>query len=138
MEDTSYGNAMTEVALALAMTFFSIMVLAMISMGVKQSGKTPAAGAMLAPAAPDSAPAAAIATTSDDLIVVFHGGRFYGRDLKPLDPATIKPRERVLLALDPALPMGQAITARARVNVDNLIVSTLDERWLTALRRKLK
>ena len=32
MGDTYYGNAMTEVALALSMAFFSIMILAMISM----------------------------------------------------------------------------------------------------------
>ena len=33
MGETHYGNAMTEVALALAMAFFSIMILAMVSMG---------------------------------------------------------------------------------------------------------
>ena len=32
MADSSYGNAMTEIALALAMAFFSIMVLTMVSM----------------------------------------------------------------------------------------------------------
>ena len=33
MGEDYYGNAMTEVALALAMAFFSIMVLAIVSMG---------------------------------------------------------------------------------------------------------
>ena len=34
MTDDQHSNAMTEVALALAMAFFSIMVLAVVSMGV--------------------------------------------------------------------------------------------------------
>ena len=33
MGEDHYGNALTEVALALAMAFFSIMVLAIVSMG---------------------------------------------------------------------------------------------------------
>ncbi|MBL6929462.1 MAG: hypothetical protein ISR44_09855 [Rhodospirillales bacterium] len=48
MEDTGYGNAMTEIALALAMAFFSIMVLTMISMGVGEGKIDPAVGAVMA------------------------------------------------------------------------------------------
>jgi len=132
MEGTSSGNAMTEIALALAMAFFSIMVLTMVSMGVAEN-KTPAvAGAMLAPAA-DDAKAAAVKPRTDDVIVVYHGGRFYNRDLQPVDPSSINTSGRALLALSPALPMGEAIAVRTQINVSNLIVSTLDSRWLKTL-----
>ena len=36
MGDTYYGNAMTEIALALSMAFFSIMILAIISMSTAE------------------------------------------------------------------------------------------------------
>lgn len=132
MEGTSSGNAMTEIALALAMAFFSIMVLTMISMGVSENKAPSAAGVMLAPAA-DDAKAAAVKPQTDDVIVIYHKGRFYNQDLKRLDPSSINTSGRVLLALSPALPMSEAVSIRARINVSNLIVSTLDSRWLKTL-----
>ncbi len=132
MEGTSTGNAMTEIALALAMAFFSIMVLTMISMGVAEDKTPAAAGVLLAPPAAD-AKAAALKPRTGDVIVVYYNGRFYNQNLKPLDPSSIKTSGRVLLALSPALPMSEAVSVRAQINISNLIVSTLDSRWLKTL-----
>lgn len=134
MDDSGYGNAMTEIALALAMAFFSIMVLTMISMGVGSADQKPVAAAVIAPAQPKTAAAAAIVPTDGDMVVVFYGGGFRDRNLRPLDPATIRVQGRVILALDPALPMTEALAARGRINVENLVVSVLDDRWLNRLR----
>lgn len=133
MDGTNSGNGMTEIALALAMAFFSIMVLTMISMGVAENKTTSAVGAMLAPSASGTAKAATLQVRTDDTIIIFYGGRFYGRDLKPLDTSSINTSERILLALKPDLPMSEAISARARINASNLIVSTLDSHWLKTL-----
>ena len=127
---------MTEIALALAMGFFSLMVLTMISMGAGKSDNPAVAAAMLAPSTPAAAEASTVEPTTEDMIVVYHGGGFFDRDLKPVDPAAIATTGRVLLALDPALPLAEAMAARTRINVANLIVSTLDDRWLTTLRSK--
>ena len=135
MHDSSQGNAMTEIALALAMAFFSIMVLTMVSMGAGTGERISAVAALLAPAAGDGGRAGIIKPQTDDLIVVYHKGQFLNRDLKPVDPATITSGARVVLALDPALPMGEAMAARTRINVKNLIVSTLDDHWLETLER---
>ena len=137
MEDSHQGNVMTEIALALAMGFFSLMVLTMISMGAGKSDNPAVAAAMLAPAKPASAEAATTAPSAEDMIVVYHDGRFFDRNLKPIDPSSIATTGRVLLALDPALPLAEAMTARTRINVENLVVSTLDDRWLTTLRREI-
>ena len=132
MDNTSYENPMTEIALALAMAFFSIMVLTTVSMGVSE--KNSAAGTMLAPARKGTVKAATIRAQINDIIVVYHGGRFYDRGLKPVNPLTINTSRRVLLALDPTLPLSEAISARAQINVGNLIVSTLDDHWMKTLR----
>ena len=132
METTSSGNAMTEIALALAMAFFSIMVLTMISMGATSENVPDNMGIILSPAA-GSVKAATLKPQTDDVIVVYHDGRFYSHDLIPLDPASINTSGRVLLALNPALPMNEAISIRAQINTTNLIVSTLDSRWLDSL-----
>ncbi len=125
---------MTEIALALAMAFFSIMVLTMISMGVGTAESETVAAAVVAPAKPDTAPAAEVTTQADDLIVVYYGGRYFDKDLQALDPARLHPQGRVILALDPALPMSEALTARGRINVEDLVVSVLDAKWLATLK----
>jgi hypothetical protein len=126
---------MTEIALALAMAFFSIMVLTMISMGVGAGQTAETTAAMLAPSRPEAAPAAKVEAGAEDLIVLYHAGRFRDRDLVPLDPSTITASGRVILALEPDLPMAEAITARSRIDVADLVVTVLDERWLQALKK---
>ncbi|MEK9673064.1 MAG: hypothetical protein VW268_11270 [Rhodospirillaceae bacterium] len=41
MDGSHYGNAMTEIALVLAMAFFSLMVLTLVSMGAGSPQKSP-------------------------------------------------------------------------------------------------
>lgn len=132
-------NAMTEIALALAMGFFSLMVLTLISMGAGQgTAKTPDVVA-LAPLADRAQPSSSETATSDDLILIFDGKRFLDTDMRPVDPQTViqsmtGPARRVVLALDPSLPLKEAMAARARVNAPNLVISSLDKRWIKALR----
>jgi len=132
-----YGNAMTEIALALAMAFFSVMVLAMVSMGT-----TSPAGADTSPAAKStrlhiikSEPAsksAAVATESR--IVVFHDGRYLDTSLAAVDPGSINSDEIIILAIDPALPLAEAITARSRIAAGQITVTALNERWMHTLK----
>lgn len=125
---------MTEIALALAMAFFSLMVLTMISMGAGGAKTAPAATAELAPARSGAATATQ-PPGPEDVVVVYYGGRFLDTNLRPVDPSALGTTKRVVLALDPALPLDKALHVRASLSLPNLIVSTLDERWLAALRR---
>ena len=131
-------NAMTEIALALAMGFFSLMVLTLISMGAGQSKTGAPAVLSLAPTSSRNQPAAAATSPGIDLVIIFDGKRFLDTALRPVDPQTViqsmtGPARRIVLALDPSLPLKDAMAARARVNAPNLVVSSLDERWLKAL-----
>jgi hypothetical protein len=131
MHDGAQGNPMTEIALALAMGFFSIMVLTIISMGAApQSGKAVAAVLL----APSSNANSAVEVERQDTIVLYHAGRFLDSQMKPVDPATIKASGRLILAIDPGLPLGEAIAAREKFSSDRLVVSTLNAEWLRALK----
>ncbi len=136
MGDASYGNAMTEIALALAMAFFAIMVLTMVSMGAPATKATETAGTpvklTLAPPAPNRKSAEDTPAGKDE-IVVFWQGRFYDQDLKSLSISAQRYTGRVILALSPALSMADALEARAQVKAANIVVSTLDERWLQTI-----
>ena len=70
---------------------------------------------------------------AQDVIVIYSDGRFLDTDLRPLDPASISGAGRVVLAFVPDVPLAEAMVARAAISATNLVVSTLDERWLEAL-----
>lgn len=144
MEHASHSataeSAMTEIALALAMGFFAIMVLTMVSMGAGQPDQTPekegsvAAAKLLPNADSGAASPAATEVAADDRIVIFHDGRFLDTALAPVDPASLPPTGRVILAVSPDLPLADAIALRGRIDREDLVVSTLDARWMETLR----
>ena len=140
MGESHYGNAMTEIALALAMGFFSIMVLTMVSMGAgrpqsPEDTERAAITAALAPADANAVKAARLKPETEDVLVIYHRGRFYDRRLHIINPTTEAHEGRVILALDQALNIGEALAARALVRASNLVISTLDQRWTEALVR---
>ena len=147
MNSASSGNAMTEVALALAMAFFSLMVLTMVSMGTPQ--EAPQSAAKVANKSPKMVLAQVSKEVSNETsnkatdapkktrkratLIVFWKGQFLDRNLQSLDLKAQKFDGRVILALPPDLPMGQALDARAKIKAGNLVVSTLNDRWLDRL-----
>ena len=141
MGETHYNNAMTEISLALAMGFFSIMVLAMVSMGVPVSAdnaggakaKT-ALHAALAPANNTASKAARLTAAKDDTLLIYLKGKFYDGNLKTVEPAGLTSPGRVILALEPNLTMTEALKARSRLKAQNLTITTLDRRWLEATK----
>ncbi len=126
-------GAMTEVALALAMGFFSILVLTLVSIGGGSSDSRSYEAIHLVQTAPESP--ATVFPTNDDVIVIFDGERFLDTDLNPLDPATvpIDGERRIVLAIDPAVPLADVMVARARFAATNLVIANLDSRWRAAI-----
>lgn len=125
---------MTEIALAMAMGFFSVMILTAMSMGVGVGKRVDVITAMLAP--PATTAGAADTLKDDDILVIYDGRRFLGRDLKPLDPATIDRTRRIVLAVAPDLAMSRAMSARQRLGAKRLVITTLDADWRKALQRR--
>lgn len=142
MHHTGQENAMTEIALALAMGFFSIMVLAMVSMSVvtapeaKPVTAKPISAIALAPATGSQASGGTVKPAPDDLIIIFDRGKFFDAQLKPIDVAAIDPMRPTILAIDPALPLKDVLVARSRIQHPGLIVSTLDDRWRRTLSNR--
>ncbi len=138
LTDTTQGNAMTEIALAMAMGFFSIMVLTMMSMGigVGTGARKAVAAVVLVPAATGGNHASSVPLKDDDILVIYDGQRFLGRDLTPVDPGRLDTSRRIILAIDPALPLSQAMQARQRIDTRRLVVTTLNADWRRALRER--
>ena len=131
MADSSYGNAMTEIALALAMAFFSIMVLTMVSMSatpekISKDQNQPTIN--LANSAPNNTQKPTAPTKRK--LVIFWNGQFMDQKLSPLELGSLKNSKKIVLAMPPNLPMADALAARAQLEGVDILVSVLDERWL--------
>lgn len=138
------SNAMTEIALALAMGFFSIMVVAMVSLGAggQGDGEVPARDPMTvrlvqsSPSEPQEAEASRAG--SDIRLVIYHQGRFLDAQMNPVDPESLQPEadRRVVLALPPDLAMREALDARNRLAAADPVVAALTDDWMQALEER--
>lgn len=143
MDQGHYENPMAEIALALAMGFFAIMVLTMVSMGAGSPADADAVdpvdrivAAALRPAVERSAAAATIDTPERDALVIYHDGRFLDARLEELDPRSLRDTQLdtpIVLAIAPTLSLARAMEARSSIDREDVVVATLDARWLEAL-----
>ncbi len=136
------SNAMTEIALALAMAFFSIMVLAMVSMGSAMqtqdsSGSGLAEGILLSiSGVPDDGSSDTTRAVSTEQTIIHWNGRFYDGALRPVDPASIAPVGQLVLAIAPDLSITEAMSVREMISHTDLEVTTLDARWIQNLEER--
>ena len=135
MTEGTQENAMTEIALAMAMGFFSIMVLTMISMGVPLETN------------PDSKAKIPIFTLiqskietskstklqNEDIFLVFDGNSYLDKALRPVDPKTIPNSRRIILGLSPGLSLESALSAQRNLYGKQVVLTTLTTDWKLAL-----
>ena len=156
MRQDNAQNAMTEIALALAMAFFSIMVLAMVSIG-SQAGSQVNASTNHAnqdefrdvPVKENQEQASDKATKThkvkdDDHFIIFYQGQLFNRDLSPTSIETVKAmqanghiKERIILAMDPETAIEQAIDFMATLNNNPnhpVEITALNQAWINRLR----
>lgn len=139
MEDDTTGHAMTEIALALAMAFFCLLVLALVSMGGPSSAERAVAILDLTTSAPSDRQAPLEDT---DVFLILDGDRFLDRNAQPIDPASIqvgavkgamRGAGRLVLALSPDSAISSVMRARERLAGHEVVLTTLDADW----RRRL-
>lgn len=133
MTGNAQENAMTEIALAMAMGFFSVMVLTAMSMGIGTLNAKAISTALIADSEARSS-ASADRLSDKDVLVVYDGTQLLGRDLAPIDPSAIDASKRVVLAVDPGLSMSETMRARRLIASPRLVITTLDANWRRALR----
>lgn len=142
MHNTTSESAMTEVALALAMGFFSLMILTLISMGVEadtseqQDGQNARILDLVSSKGSNSP--ASQKTKTTDIILFFDGKRFRLSDMSIADPDKIvrqakDKNQRIILAVDPTISFDAALAARERLPVENLVVSSYSKEWSQTL-----
>ena len=134
MEDSRYGNAMTEVALALAMAFFSIMVLTTVSMSANPETEYSRSQKNEEMEFSNTTKETIEKTNQKRKLIIFWTGQFLDKNLKAVDINEIKPDVPIVLAMSPDLKIGKVLSVRTQFHSNKTLVSTLDDAWLKRLR----
>lgn len=138
----SQSNPMTEIALALAMAFFSIMVLAIISMGGALQNKrsnvqTVATPIKLMIPATSKANEGYLVQRANPATLLIHWGKnFYDSELNTIEDPSSTAREFKVLAISPDLSISDAMKVQESLNINNLQVTTLTKNWVALLNDK--
>lgn len=130
MQDTT-TQAMTELALGLSMAFFSIMILALLSMNqsVAVNGKLDVledksfsyTGKVKAEQEPE--------------IIFFFNNHFYWQSLQLVDIAELDKTKALVIAVESNMSLLRAIKLKSRINHPQLSLTTINSEWLQQLKQ---
>ncbi|MBT3331935.1 MAG: hypothetical protein HN394_10540 [Rhodospirillaceae bacterium] len=147
MTGNDSGNAMTEIALALAMAFFAIMILTMVSMGGQAGATTPTKAKLPADdlhLVPSSEHQTGTQVANDARavaprqLIIFSEGRFLDEQLQPLETAVMAAMAQPVMAVPPNLSLAEVMAVKGRLALANLTITTLTQAWLDAIKEHAK
>ena len=146
--DTS-TQAMTEVALGLSMAFFSLLILALFSIGLpEQVQNNESVKKNQPPLNTDeqlklignNGKSASNKTTDNkkQQYVFYFNGQFYDKQLNHLNIdsfSRFETQQPLVLAVQDNLPLIQIMAVRKQINHPNLSITMLNQKWKTQLEK---
>ncbi|PAJ75175.1 hypothetical protein CJF42_06705 [Pseudoalteromonas sp. NBT06-2] len=134
--ENSTTQALTEVALALSMAFFSLLILTLISMGVPAKSKLNQQLDKEKTIDVIQDNKAKSDKAGSLKYVIYYHGDFYDAALKRIKPNKFNSQERLILAIESTLSISEVIAIKTQINNSNLSITTLNNEWLSRLEKK--
>lgn len=123
------ANPLAEVAFALSMAFFSLMVLMLFAI-VHQPEDMVADKMLMTEMAPSQE---SPAEPQEPQILIFHPSGFYDADLKPVNPAQLDASKPVLLAVEETIPMSSIMGFKREYAGFEIEIAELTAQWKQAI-----
>lgn len=121
------ANPLAEVALALAMAFFSLMILMLFAMvNAPKADATDVGPATVEMAVESRDPPP---DSQDRQLVIFTDGGFFDEDLNRLDLASIDPAQPVILAVSQQMPISRITGFQRRYPDLTIEIAELTPDW---------
>ena len=124
------SSAMTEVALALAMAFFTILVLALVSMGVPQAFSSKQTSLTTVDVIPSSG---GRALSKEEVFIIYNGESFFSDQLQPL--AVLPHGKPLVVGVPGDLPLSEILDLHAITAGHEFSVTALDPAWENQLKQ---
>jgi len=126
---TDDANPLAEVAFALSMAFFSLMVLMLFAI-VHQPEDTVEDKMLVAEMAPSQE---APEEPQEPQILIFHPNGFYDADLKPANPAHLDASKPILLAVEETIQMSRIMGFKREYSGFEIEIAELTPQWKAAI-----
>ena len=121
------ANPLAEVALALAMAFFSLMILMLFAMvNAPKADATDVGPATMEMAVESRDP---LPDDEERHLVIFTDGGFFDENLNRLDPAAIDPAQPVILAVSQQMPISRITGFQRRYPDLTIEIAELTPDW---------
>lgn len=137
MQDTT-TQAMTELALGLSMAFFSIMILALLSMHQTTiSNPQPELSQGINNVVDvTAAPGPGSTQTLDDQtqVVFYFNGKLFDQSLQQLTIDRLDKNHQLIVAVEPNVSFLQVVKLKNHINHPQLSITTINEQWLHQLQ----
>jgi len=142
----SQDKVLTEVALAVAMAFFCLMVLALVSMssaGSKQSASKKSITInksiqvnrnQTSPKINSSSKKTQTVKIKSESLIIYYQGQYYDVQLNRLSINSIQDKKPKILALEKELNFEQVLKMQAQLSLPDLKFTTLNNAWLNRLQ----
>ncbi len=122
------ANPLAEVALALAMAFFSLMILMLFAMvNAPKADATDVGPATMEMAVESRDPPP---DNEERHLVIFTDGGFFDEDLNRLDPAAIDPAQPIILAVSQQMPISRITGFQRRYPDLTIEIAELTPDWV--------
>ena len=121
------ANPLAEVALALAMAFFSLMILMLFAMVTAPKADATDVGPATMEMAVESRDPPP--DNEERHLVIFTDGGFFDEDLNRLDPAAIDPAQPVILAVSQQMPISRITGFQRRYPDLTIEIAELTPDW---------
>ena len=121
------ANPLAEVALALAMAFFSLMILMLFAMvNAPKADATDVGPATMEMAVESRDP---LPDDEERHLVIFTDGGFFDENLNRFDPAAIDPAQPVILAVSQQMPISRITGFQRRYPDLTIEIAELTSDW---------
>lgn len=143
-------QAMTEVALALSMAFFALLIVALLSFQVPQQKNEGPEDAphrvnntdkiQIENASASSTKNSATSEQEPEQIVFFYQGKFVDQQLKSKTLSNLQysqSRQTLVLAVPASLTFSEVMAIKNKINHPNLSITLISKEWQTLLEQKL-
>lgn len=137
-------QAMTEVSLALSMAFFSLLLVALISIGVPESGDAEQAKAITVPefVLTETSPSAKDTQAANEVLAtqyIFHfDSKFYDQYLEEVDMSTLNIVQKLVIAMPTDTDVSQALALQKQFRGFDLSLTIMDDKWRAAFEDSIK
>ncbi len=137
-------QAMTEVALALSMAFFSLLLVALISIGVPGSADEEQKKAQAVPefVLTETRTAGkntkAINESTEIQYIFYFDSKFYDQYLKQISIAKLNNMQKLVIAMPMETDVSEALALQNKFKDFELALTIMDREWLIAFEDNMK